>query len=698
MAKKRKKLPAKLAREKAAAAGDRQREQKRAWANRAQKEARDVGDIPPCGNPELRESCRLDLERFCLQYFPSRFYLPLSEDHRKIVRKVQEIVLGGGLYIEAMPRGSGKTTILTVAEIWAAFYAHQEFPVLVEANHALAADAIGSIKREIDCNELLARDFPEIVIPLQKLEGTNKMAAGQHHHGQRTYVELSRDRIVLPTIEGSKASGVVIVCKSLLSATRGLQFTRPDGKVARPSLYILNDPQTDESAASPEQCDKREKVITRMLGGGGPGRKAGAVAAVTVIAKNDLAERLLDRSRNPAWQGDICRMVYSWPTNTQTWAEYAEIRKARQLKDAENPEKRRISGEIPEETAWYQARREAMDAGSRVGWEHRFDAESGEISAIQHAFNLKIDLGEEVFQSEYQNDPLDPARDGSDDRLDKGVGDKLTRVPRGVVPMDCSTLVAFFDVGSLTDVHWLVLALGDGFLASVVDYGRQGVAKGPESEEARIRASVDQATASVLGRSWVQQDSGEVIPIKWAGVDSGYKRDTVEAAIRESPFRDVLLLTRGIPVAPGTDWHIEKAPGARNGDGWRCRRLKGGVLYFHYWANKWKTFAFERLRTPMGGAGRAALPGESPRSNQELCDHLLSEYRIKVEAKGMVCDTWHLLPNHQNHWWDCFVGGCALGSWAGLSLKAAATAGRARQVRRAEGSWFSQGRERRHGK
>jgi len=55
-----------------------------------------------------------------------------------------------------------------------------------------------------------------------------------------------------------------------------------------------------------------------------------------------------------------------------------------------------------------------------------------------------------------------------------------------------------------------------------------------------------------------------------------------------------------------------------------------------------------------------------------LADHLTSELRVNVTAKGRSVDEWRLRsPGRDNHWLDCLVG-CAVGaSMLGVSLQEA---------------------------
>ena len=49
---------------------------------------------------------------FCETYFPEVFYLAWSEDHLRVIGKVERAVREGNLAAIAMPRGSGKTVML----------------------------------------------------------------------------------------------------------------------------------------------------------------------------------------------------------------------------------------------------------------------------------------------------------------------------------------------------------------------------------------------------------------------------------------------------------------------------------------------------------------------------------------------------------------------------------------------------------
>ena len=179
-----------------------------------------------------------------------------------------------------------------------------------------------------------------------------------------------------------------------------MKYKRPDGVAVRPSLVILDDPQTDESARSPSQCATREAILAgAVLGLAGPGQKISGIMPCTVIKPGDMAERILDRDIHPQWNGERMKLVYDWPKDEELWRKYAEVR-----------DDGFRSGHPEEASEFYRKNRTTMDAGSRVAWEERCNDD--ELSAIQHAWNLRL-RDEVAFFAEYQNEPLEIQDDQS---------------------------------------------------------------------------------------------------------------------------------------------------------------------------------------------------------------------------------------------------------------------------------------------
>ncbi len=140
----------------------------------------------------------------------------------------------------AMPRGSGKTTICECACIWAVLYGHREFVYLIGSDEGHAMDMLELIKMELDGNDRLLEDVPEVVYPIQCLDGIANRCSGQLYKGQRTHIGWAARQTVLPTILGSKASGAIVTVAGLTGRIRGMKYERADGKTVRPNLVIID--------------------------------------------------------------------------------------------------------------------------------------------------------------------------------------------------------------------------------------------------------------------------------------------------------------------------------------------------------------------------------------------------------------------------------------------------------------------------
>jgi hypothetical protein len=439
----------------------------RRYEQRLSREASDIGDIPAVKNPQRRESCRLDLFRFLTTYFPNSTGLsPFSDDHRRVIERIQRCCLLGGLFANAVYRGFAKTTICENAVIWAELYAHRNFAALFGADASNAENNIDSIKLELSENDLLYEDFPEVCHPIRALEGKPQRCASQTYKGRLTHIEWTAEKIVLPHIPGSAASGKVIVAKGITAATRGLKHKQSDGTQQRPDFLMVDDPQTDKTAGTPHQVSKLLSVIKKsILKLGGHNRRIAGVMNATVIQPDDLVEQLLDPKRNPAWQGERIKMMKRRANAEEAmWlGEYARLRTSYNPEDLDDQQRAHRDA-----TAYYERNRAEMDQGCIVSWEHCYDPET-ELSAIQHAYNMLIDDGPEVFASECQNEPLQPHADAGILKSHE-IAAKINGLERATVPQNAEHVTAFIDVQGEV-LYWMTCAWAVDFTGAVIDYG-----------------------------------------------------------------------------------------------------------------------------------------------------------------------------------------------------------------------------------
>lgn len=652
---------------------------------------RNIGELPPVVNPERKAMACSSFQGFCETYFPHTFDLPWCDDHLKVIAKIEQAVLEGGLFAMAMPRGSGKTTLCEIACLWAILIGARDFVYLIGSDEEHAASMLESIKSELENNDLLLEDFPEAVYAIHCLEGIHQRASGQLFNGAPTHIGWTARAIVLPTIPGSKASGAVICVAGITGRIRGMKYKRPDGRSVRPSLVLIDDPQTDESARSPSQCVTRERVLAgAILGLAGPGKKIAGLMTLTVVRPDDLADRILDREKHPQWQGERTKMVYSFSTNEALWSKYAELR----------AEGLRNDRGIKEATEFYREHRAAMDEGASIAWLSRFNHD--ELSAVQHAMNLRLQ-DEHAFWAEYQNEPL-PETAADDDLLTADqIAAKLNGHTRGEVPMVCTRLTMFIDVqGKL--LFWLVAGWEDDFTGYVMDYGAWPDQKQPyftlrdarrtlmtasprAGQEGAIYAGLEALTSEYVGRGWRRDDGAEVridrclIDANW-----GQSSDVVYQFCRQSSFGGIVMPSHGRYVGASSIPFAEykRKRGDRVGLNWRIPVITGkrSVRHVVFDTNYWKSFAHARLVVPIGDPGCLSLFHRKADEHRLLADHLTAEYRVKTEGRGRTVDEWKLrVDGLDNHWLDCLVGAAVAASMHGAVLfgtDGAATAPRPR--------------------
>lgn len=649
-------------------------------------EGRDIGDVPKVANVRRKKKCSLSFRHFCDTYLPERFPLSWSGDHLKAIAKLQTAVLEGGRFAFAMPRGSGKTTLSESAALWAILYGHRSFVVLIGSTEAAAEEMLESIKIELETNDELFADFPEVCFPIRALDGISNRCKGQTIHGERTRIEWTQKDIVLPTVQKSKASGAVLRVAGITGRIRGMKASKSDGRIIRPDFVIPDDPQTDDSAVSVTQNDYREKVLAgAVLGLAGPKKKISAVMPCTVIAPNDMADRILNRDIHPEWNGERFKMVYAFPTDTEKWERYAELRK----------DGMRAGDAGKAATEFYAENREAMDAGSEVAWPDRFNAD--ELSAIQNAMNMQID-NPRAFAAEAQNEPLPIDSGPSTELTSIQILAKLNNMPRGTIPRECTRLTAFIDVGQQVLIYG-VAAFDERFGGAAVDYGCFPVQNRDYFDTSDPRPSLSDtfpgcsSTALVyqglahlvpwlLSREWKQDQTGQPLKINRLLVDTGWQAETVFKYVRESGLQTLVNGSKGHAIKarhkPMHEWPVKE--GTRpifHGRVYPPERGKGRWVLFD--ANGWKSFFADRLRVPKGTHGGFNLFGSEAETksglHRALIEHLTSEreHTVKDETTGRTKTEWQQIPHRPNHLWDCFVGCCVAAAVDGLQWSPDAT-------------------------
>jgi hypothetical protein len=637
-------------------------------------EAQNIAPLPAVADPARRAKAIADFQFFSETYFADIFYLPWSEDHLRAIGKIEQAVREGSLFAHAMPRASGKTMLAEVACLWAILGGYRPYVSLVAASAERAQELLGDIKTWLETNDLLCADWPEVCYPIRRLGRVVNRQTGQHIDGVPTRIEWKTDKVVLPTVLGKVTSGAVVTTSGLkASDIRGQHHALVDGRVLRPSLVLIDDPQTTESAWSVKQSERRERILAGdVLGMAGPDQKIAGIMCLTVIRPGDMADVILDRVKHPEWQGERTKMVYAFPKNEKLWDEYKKLRE----------ESLRLHGDIRLATEFYAARQAEMDDGAVVAWPARFYRDKGELSAVQHAMNLKC-RDEAAFFAEYQNEPV--VEDGDSEGLLTAdqIAAKTNGLARLAVPVTCQRLTAFVDIQKAL-LFYSVCAWDDDFTGYVVDYGAfpdqqrafftlrdarvtLGRTFPKAGMEGAIRAGLDALVGRLMNHEW-RRDDGAVLRIERLFIDANWGESTglVYQFCRESPFGAAVMPShgRGVSASQLPFSEYRRKAGDQVGHNWRVPGAKGRNVPRHvlFDTNYWKSFLHARLAVPHGDRGDLSLWGRQSEAHRLIAEHLTAEVPVKTQGRNRTLHEWKPRANaFDNHWFDCLVG-CVVGA------------------------------------
>lgn len=672
--------------------------------------SQDIGDIPPCKNPERRAACLANHALFCKTYFPQMFDMEWSKDHLRILPKTEVIVDAGGKKAIAMPRGSGKTVICLTTVLRAQLSGKHPFAFYIGATKKKQEEGMLWFKTVLLTNDLLLEDFPEVCYPIRRMNGEPRRCLGQTSNGVNTKIKWSPDKIFFPIIENSPLSGFCLAVSSMESAIRGGFIILPDGSMPRPSIAVVDDPQTDESAKSQgpnSQTEKRMGTIVRAIQGlAGPNGRISILIPCTVIEKGDLADQILDRKKHPDFYGERTRRLYSWPTNMKFWDKYREIRE--DCMRADEPP--------TEATEYYRARMctqgrrlddardcpncpnksNCMDCGAVVDWAERMGnkpdmpVEFANISSLQDAMHSFYEYGQKGFASEFQNEPLTPESEGK--RLTPEIiVSRVSGRQWGEVPLDYPILTCGIDVQQYS-IWYSVVAWKMNFTGHVVDYGiwpqqeRRDVKKSDiegsmsslqamypnKGIEGTIQAGLEDLIPRLLARNFQKAGGFGLARIGQMLVDSSAWPNVIHAVKTSrggavmSPCRGEGIGAGGRPMAsrkrkegerwdPLGHWYFPTVKGTRE--------FPACVLD----TNWWKSFVHSGFLTSPGDPGAITLFGNDPERHSLFASHITAEtYVTPISPKGIPVDEWTLRPGRpDNEWLDTLVYSAVAASMMG---------------------------------
>lgn len=312
---------------------------------------------------ELRRSVgKESIEAFAKLYFPHYLTNKTCPFHRELYEILFDITNKRGEQAAiAAPRGSAKSSITTLMYlIWAICYKKEEYILLISNTSDLAVTLLSHIKNELETNERLIEDFPEIC------------ETGQKPGPER----WRKDEIVT-------RNGVKITALGAEQKVRGRRNNE-----FRPSLIILDDVEGEANTQSGENREKLEDWFTKAVLNAGD-RKTNIVVIGTILHTDSLLAKRTNWLSG--WQKKIYKSVIKWAIHQEMWDEWSNILNYRNsYKDKDGKEGADL---------YYQDNKEKMLEGTEVLWPDREDYYSLML--------LKEDRGDSSFNTEKQNAPVD---------------------------------------------------------------------------------------------------------------------------------------------------------------------------------------------------------------------------------------------------------------------------------------------------
>lgn len=286
-----------------------------------------------------------------------RYYLPAyassqpADFHEPLTAQLAALHANRGTKTAIIaPREGAKSTIVTLGYVLhAAVESHERFILILSDSADQAAEKLRDIRRELDGNERLAADYPA--------------ACGIGPAWRNDRIELK--------------NGVVIQAIGRKGRIRGRR-NRQD----RPSLVIFDDVENNATITSEAERKATWRWATREVIPAG-------TAATNFISVGSALHRdcaAVKLGTLAGWRAQTHRAIHQWPDRMELWDAWERL--ATNLADDRRAETA---------AAFYEANREAMDAGAVVYWPERWPL----VALMQR----RAEIGPAAFATEYQGVP-----------------------------------------------------------------------------------------------------------------------------------------------------------------------------------------------------------------------------------------------------------------------------------------------------
>lgn len=336
---------------------------------RAQLLARCENGDPLTGRKGLRrELAAFDLQYFGMAYLPHYYSTAPPPFHDELdqiwfgnVLKGQSVIADpkiinrkqGCREAIAAPRGHAKSTTVTLKDTLHAILFEYKHYILILSDSSDQAEAfLSDIRSELEDNSRIREDFGEL-------------------KGSRYWTTSG-----ILTSTGVKIEGI----------GSGKKIRGRRHKQWRPDLIVLDDIENDENINTPDQRKKLKNWFDKAVSSAGD-TYTDIVYVGTVLHYDSLLCAVMAK---PDFERHKYQAIVSWATHDELWDAWKQI-----YTDIGNPAHKEDA------EAFYALNKSEMLEGTAVLWEAKL--------SYYDLMMRKCSLGDAAFNSEYQNDPIDPS-------------------------------------------------------------------------------------------------------------------------------------------------------------------------------------------------------------------------------------------------------------------------------------------------
>lgn len=316
---------------------------------------------------QRRKLGALSPQHFAKVYLNHHCSLPFSKMHEDIFDLLKQATEVRNFHFAvAAPRGNAKSTVVSLDyALWCICYDKEEYIIIISNTADQSVDLLKTIKDELESNPLLIEDFPDVAEPPGLKPGPERWR---------------KDDIIT-------RNGVKVTALGAGQKIRGRKH-----KQHRPTLIILDDIENEMEVTSAEQRDNKMEWFKKAVLKAGTTAHTNIIVVGTLLHYDSLLSQLLGGMTMPGWATRKYQAVQSWSENESLWQQWQNIYTYQAA----------YNGQAGPAGAkeFYNANTEKMLEGTKVLWPQREN--------YYQLMEIRLSEGQASFDSEKQNEPMDP--------------------------------------------------------------------------------------------------------------------------------------------------------------------------------------------------------------------------------------------------------------------------------------------------